>query len=264
MAADLNIWDDINRSAEAIAIEDFSYKPISLSNLLYQILDDTEARKRVLRKNEIPGLFQDLAAIRKHAMQLTKSPALETLIATLFPPENISLITHVDRLFLNAYYRRLLRAQLELDSVTKELPTGLVITGYSHHDVDAAIVGTLRLLRLICRYLGIPNTVTTSTFSLEKLYAPSLWRDISTKLMQYFGEDKIEILETDDSFEVNTVTRLSMQEGMKKIRQSQVLLLLNTVFNTWSGSMLVLKEDQVQVIPGRYITRMLPLLNKIV
>jgi hypothetical protein len=256
-----SIWDDINHDTETIAIEDFQYKPVSLSNLLYTIIDDSKQRKRVLLKNEIPGLYRDLSEIQIHSKQLSKSEALNSLIQEIFQPEKNHLVTDVDRLFLNAYYRRLLRAKLELAYKDKEIPAGLVITEYSNHESDASLVGTLKLLRLICRYLGIPNTITMAKFPLEKLYMPSLWRDVSAKFIQYFGENKIEPLETDDPFEINSITRLQMHEGMKKIRQSQVLMLLNIVFNTWSGSTLVLDDDQIKVIPATYVIRMLPLLK---
>ena len=268
------IWTDIDSEAETIVIEDFSYRLMSLSNLLYTIIDDPVARRKVLLKNEVVGLYQDLSDVQVHAGRIMKNPEIQRLISDLFKEETIPLITHVDGLFLNAFYRRLLRAKLEVNinksialtgvgvdsnkvAIDTTFHQGMIDTTFHQgriddqnqspqkYILDAPLVRTLQLVQLICKYVGIPNTITACTFPASKLQISSLWRDISNKLIHYFGEDKIEPI---------------LNDGTE--HPSQVLLMLNVLFNLWSGSMLTIADiDTISVIPATYITRLIPLLR---
>lgn len=255
------IWDDIAKSAETIVIADTKYNPGSLSNLLYVVIDDRVKRHQLIRKNRVKGLFAELDDIRKHRDELIHNEDITMLIEGLFRSEEVKSIDSTDRIFLNSYYRRLLRAKIERDFSDKELLPGLIVTEYTNHETDIALVNTLRIYRLICRYLGIESTTHEGSFSIEKLYMPTLWRDISNKFIQLFGEERITPLEIDDTLSYNNMEAVLMFEGQKKIRQAQVLMLLNVVFNTWSGSTLILEGDLIKVVPATYVTRMLPKLR---
>ncbi|CAH6418452.1 Hypothetical protein HVR_LOCUS159 [uncultured virus] len=255
------IWDDINREAEAIVIMDIKYNPGSLTNKLYDIIDNRTKRRQTFKENKIKGLYKDFYLVRAHREVLEKDENITMLIQALFKANEVVSITSTDRLFLNSYYRRLLRAKLERDFIGKEIIKGMVITEYTEHDADLAIAEVLRLLRFICKYLGIESTTSPGSFSLEKLYQPEIWANLTEKFVPLFGEEKIGIIEIDDSPLLNSLQAVIMFEGQKKIRQSQVLMFLNIIFNTWSGSTLVLKDDTVTVVPATYINRLMPKLR---
>lgn len=255
------IWDDISLNCEAIVIIRTKYRTTSLSNILYTIIDDREKRHDILKTNQLKGLYNDIDLIREHSKELIENEKIRTLINSLFKPNEVGSIQPLDLVFLNCYYRRLLRAKLERDFIGKEIRKGLIITGYANYEVDGAIAETLMLLRVICRYLKITTTSATESFPIEKLYMPALWKDISNKLVKLFGEERIIPIEEDDPLPNKGLQAEILHGKQKKIRQSQVLVLLNITFNMWSGSTLVAEGDYVKVIPATYIMRLLPKLQ---
>lgn len=252
------IWEDIDNEAEAIVLTDTKYQPTSLSNKLYEIINDKEARHKVLKGNKIRGLYADLSAIQEHEKVVMKDETLSMLVESLFKKEDVASITALDRIFLNSYCRRLLRAKLEKDFNGKELVKGQVVTEYTNGETDAAIVETMQLLRVICRYLGIGSTIEPGSFTQDKLYMPSFWFSISSKFVNLFGETRIQVIEKDEEFPLTSAEAMSLSSGQQQIRESQVFMLLNIVFNTWSGSTLVIEKDIVKVVPATYVNRMLP------
>ena len=252
------IWDDIDRDAEAIVIDDTKYDPGYLSNALYDVIDNRTKRRQAIKKSKFGALFREIDIIRKHRDELAQNEDITMLIEGLFKPGEINSIEPLDRVFLNSYYRRLLRAKLERDFIGKEIVPGQVITEYTKHETDLAVVETVRLFRVVCKFLGIETTTHETKFSLEKLYMPAFWRDVSNKFLKLFGENRITPIEVDDPLQISTVQAMLMHDGQKRIRQSQVLMLLNISFNAWSGTTLVLKDDIVYVVPATYIKRLLP------
>ena len=272
------IWDDINREAEAIVIRDTKYNPGSLSNILYDVIDNRTKRRQAILTSKVKGIFKELGDIRSHRSQLENDENITMLIDALFKPEERDSITPLDRVFLNSYYRRLLRAKMEQDLIGKELPLGLIVTQYTNHETDVALVTTLRYLRIICRYLGIQSTIDTASFPVEKLYMPSFWPSISEKFVGLFGETRITPIESDDELPDNNLEAIMLFNAQKQVRQAQVLMFLNVIFNAWSGSILSLddttstksKNDRnttedhptiVRLVPATYVTRMLPKLR---
>lgn len=255
------IWDDINHDAEAILILDADYKLSSLSNIIYDIIDDKKRRRKVIKESKTPGLYGDIEAIRSHRNLLISNQYIKMLIDGMFKLEHIASISPLDRVFLNAYYRRLLRAKIERDYIGKELVSGLIVTDYTNGDVDVTLVKTLRILRIVCKFLGITSTTHEQTFDISKLYDPIFWNSVSSNFLYLFGENRITVVDEDDPLDINSMEALMMIECQKKTRQSQVLLLLNVIFNTWSGTMLVAVGDSIKVIPATYISRMLPWLR---
>src|SRR5438105_11260375 len=120
------IWDDIDQNVEVIT--KINYDPGNLSNALYEIIDDRVAFRKMLKINHVKGLFQQLDEIRKHRELIVCDAAIDKMVTELFVTSD--KITTTDRLFLNAYHRKLLRAKLERDYLNKELVSGLIITGY--------------------------------------------------------------------------------------------------------------------------------------
>lgn len=255
------IWDDIDQEAEAIVMADTKYDPGCLSNSLYEVIDNRTKRRQVIKKNKIKGLFANIDEIRKHRDELVNNEDISLLIKGIFKIDEINSIEPLDRVFLNAYYRRLLRAKLERDFIGKELVLGQVITDYTSHQIDLAVVETLRLLRLVCKYLGVQSTTHEATFPIEKLYMPTLWRDVSNKFLKLFGENRVTLIEVDDDLPQSSMEAVFMFEGQKRIRQTQVLMLLNITFNAWSGSTLIMDGDMVKIVPAQYVVRMLPKLR---
>ena len=255
---DSSICDDINNNAEAIVITDINYELRSLSNIVYDIIDDDNKRKEVIKRNKVKGLYSDLYAIRLHRNCIINDPNVSLVVDSIFKKEEIGSITELDRVFLNSYYRRLLRAKLERDYIGKELVSGAVITKYENHETDAILAKIMLLLRVICNFLGIVSTTHHGTFPKSKLYMTILWASVSEKCVSLFGEDRIQIVESDDSLPANNVEAVFMQQGQEQIRATQTLMMLNIIFNSWSGSTLVINDDIVCVIPATYISRMLP------
>lgn len=256
------IWDDINNEAESIPITDIKYDPMSLSNSTYDIIDNRELRHKLFKLKKTPNLYKDIDLIRQHRDAIEKDEDVLLATCDLFQKDCITSITSLDKIFINVYYRRLLRAKLERDYIAQELPKGLIVT--QQIDIDSAIVETMQVLRIICKYLGVTSTTHNEKFSLEKLYMPSFWTSISNKLFKLFGENRIEILPEEEPLKLDSVAAVMMANGKKKILQSKVLMMLNIVFNAWSGSILVsTKDDRIQIVPATYVTRLLPKLNDI-
>jgi hypothetical protein len=256
------IWDDIDNEAEAVVIEDINYNPCSLSNILYDVIDDVRCRRKHIKEGMIKGLSSEINSIRSHRDRIDKSSNIQMLVEGLFKRENIEFIIPLDRVFLNAYYRRLLRAKLERDYIGKELVAGSIIINYTNLEIDAALVKTLRVFRLICKFLGITSTTHECVFPINKLYNPTFWYSVSCNLVSLFGEHRITIVEEDDEIDVRSVEAVIMTEMQKKHRQDQVLLMLNIAFNAWSGTTLMpVDNNNVKVLPATYVSRMLPKLR---
>jgi hypothetical protein len=255
------IWDDINNDAEAIVLTDIEYEPSSLSNQLYEILDDKTPLVLFLKKNKLPS---DFSKIKNHRDNIINDSTIDMLLSRIFKQEYIKLVTPLDRIFLNCYYRQLFRAKIEQLYMDKILVRGLIVTDYNNTEIDTAIIDTLRCLRVICRYLGIKSTIDPQTFSTEKLYMPSFWFSVTSKFVNLFGESRIEIIEADEQIPLNSAEALLLTDGQKQIRRSQVFMFLNIVFNIWSGSILVATDkDNIKIVPATYVTRMLPYLKDI-
>lgn len=263
------IWHDINHEAEAVVINDTKYSPTSLSNSLYDILDNRKKRKNATHKSKI--LRKDYNLISEHKLELVNDENISLMIESLFKQDEINNITDLDRVFLNAYYRRLLRSKLERDLIGKELVPGLVITSYTDYETDIALVSTLRYLRVICNYLGISSTTESATFPAEKLYMPTFWSSMSEKFVGVFGEKRITPIELDPEIPISPDASI-VKNTDKTIIQFRVFMFLNIVFNTWSGSTLVFDDSSnnvhddlstvmVKIIPATYVTRMLPKLR---
>lgn len=242
-----SVWDDIDHEAEAIVVSDITYDPTSLSNVIYKIIDDREQRHKLLKRNKIRGLYADLDPIRQHRDHIVNDPTVSLLIHQLFREEEIPSITPLDRVYVNAYYRRLLRAQIEQNHLRKELVPGLVVTEYVNAETDTAIVQTLRLLRIVCKFLGISSTFQAATIPADKLDAPAFWASVSEKFVVLFGESRIEpIVEPED-----------MTLSDKNVNEVQVLMFLNVVLNTWCGSTIVLNGKNLELMPATCVMRLL-------
>ena len=184
--------------------------------------------------------------------------AVTQLITELCQESLISKLTPLDRVYFNAYYRKVLRAYLE-EKYADELPSNLVITGFQNVVIDRTIITTLRLLKILCRYLGIPSIAKGGTFDVEKLYNPAFWSSLSEKFIPIFGENRIEIL-SDHKLEGISAT---MSTGPKRFIQAQTLLFLTEVFNRWCGTILRLKEETVHVFPSIFVDNILQTLREI-
>jgi hypothetical protein len=253
----VTIWEDINNDAEAIVISDTKYEPSSLSNIIYDVIDNKSKQKKLVKNSRVKNLYSQINDIRDHRDVILKDDTINMLVQSLFTKEKIEDLIPLDRVFLNTYYRRLLRARLERDYIGKELVLGLVITNYNNSETDLALSKSMIILRIICKFLGITSTTHAENFSSNKLYNPIFWESISRYLFQLFGETRIGIIELDDPLPNTSIEALIMHERQKEIRQDQVLMMLNIVFNSWSGSTLVMNGVNIDIIPATYISRMI-------
>lgn len=250
------IWDDINHEAEAIVVSDISYNPNSLSNLIYEIIDNRNKRREVIRRSNHKGLHSEINEIKHHRDQINSDENISLLAEGLFKKDEIGSITSIDKVFLNSYYRRLLRAKLEQDYIGKDLVPGLVITDYTNFETDAALVNTLRILRTICKFLGIRSTIDPDVFPVDKLSISSFWSSVSNNFIKLFGENRIFPIEEENSF-----TDINMQQEHGIFIKHQVLRLLNLIFHTWSGSTLVVDNNNIRIVPATYVIRLIPKLR---
>lgn len=241
------IWDDIDYEAEAIVVSDIKYDPTSLSNITYEMLYDKVRRRQILKRNKVKGLYKDLDQIRAHSESVESDENVSMLINGLFQREEIPSITPLDRVFVNSYYRRLLRAKIERDYIGRELVPGLVITEYTNGQVDTALVTALRLLRVICKFLGIESTTTPDTFPLAKLEVRAFWSSMADKFIPLFGEARVMTVPDEDSEEEFT--------------PMQVIMFLHVIFTIWSGTTLLPGDNTIKVVPAVYVSRLLPKLR---
>lgn len=254
------IWADINFEAEAIVFSDIPYRPGSLSNEVYDIIDDRDKRHQLIKQNKVNG--SELSMIRVHRDCIMDDTGVDAMVCALFRKEEIATITPLDRVFLNSYYRCLLRAKLEYDHIGKELLSGLIITGYANTETDAALVQTMVVLRIVCKFLGITSTIHAESFSFDKLYQPEFWSSVSNQFIKLFGENRIPLIENDFDSNVHNDASAVMRElrecQERCFHQKKVLLMLNMVYHSWSGSVLIADADNmVSVIPATYISRMM-------
>ena len=247
------ILDDINTEVEALPVVPIAYDAGSLTNKLYAIIDNKAELRNVLRNNTVVGLYKDLHSIQAHCAVIDKDKKLKHLVDSIFVG-SVEL-SSLDLVFVNAYYRRLMRARLETDYLNKNITTTTVITGNKND--DKYIIQALRLFQLICRYLSIRSTTTASTFDSNKLDNDVFWSSVSEKLLTIFGENRISLIdecEYDPLIKPNIVKEIKQQE----ITRSQTFILLNIVFNGWSGSILTVDSTNniINIVPAMYITRM--------
>lgn len=246
------IWDDINQEVEAIVIDDnFEYSVDSLTNEVYELADDPVKYRLLLSQNKVRGQYQDLAHIRTHQNRLFTNERVRQVIDDLFRVEKSIDISLTDYVFINAYYRRILRARLERDYKGKELPKGLIITNHANSEVDAAIVTTLRLLRILCGFLGIESTTTASSFPRTKLRSIGFWLDISGHFISVFGETRVSPLTFSEYF----------TDSEFPLIEADIIIFLDMIFSIWSGSILTLSEEMVTIVPATYVVRLLPQLE---
>lgn len=249
------IWDDINSDIESVPVTPITYDVGSLTNRLYTIIDNKNELRHVLLNNTVVGLYKHLQSIQSHCALINTNKELQRLVSDIFAP-NVEL-SSLDVVFINSYYRRVLRARLEVDYITKHISAQTVITG--NKDNDKYIVQALRLFQVICRYLGIKSTTTANSFDSSKLDNDIFWSPISEKLLIIFGENRIALInehERDWLVKPNITRQLQQQE----ITRSQTFILLNIVFNGWSGSILTIEKNNsniINIIPATYITRMM-------
>lgn len=231
------IWDDIDNEADIIPISMFNYDSKYLTNNLYDILSNRNNRRSFINKNK--SSKPDIKKIIDHTNLIKTDVSINNLITHIFKKEQIDEITSIDKLFINVFYRKILRAKLESDFLNKELPKGLIITW---KNIDYQIVSTLRIIRIICNFLEIKSTISEEFFSINKLDKNIFWIDISNKLINLFGENTVFLID-------ETSTR------------DNVFFLLNIVFDKWSGTMLLVDNDIIKLKPSLYVKR---LINKII
>lgn len=248
------IWDDINTDVEALPVVPIVYDAGSLTNKLYAIIDNKVELRNVLRNNTVVGLYKDLHSIQAHCAVIDTDKKIKDLVDGIFVP-NVEL-SLLDLVFVNTYYRRLMRARLETDYLNKNIRATTVITG--NKDDDKYIIQALRLFQLICRYLGIRSTTTASTFDSNKLDNDVFWASVSENLLTIFGENRISLI---DEYEYDCLIKPNIVEEIKQqeITRSQTFILLNIVFNGWSGSILTVDNTDnniINIVPAMYVTRM--------
>lgn len=218
-----DVW--ISSDENIRPITKVKYKSSSLTNLLYEIIDNRNKRREIIRSNKAKELLPDLRFIRKHRDNIVHDEEMNYFLTCYFQPMYINTITPLDRVFLNFFYKKLLRAKLEQDFIGRELPKdGLKIR----------LIAYLALLRLICQYLNVDSSIDKDTFNVSLLSDYPFWQYISRKFHEILGERDVIILNDN----------------------RQVLLLLNKILNNWSGSILREDGNLVKIIPLKCITRL--------
>lgn len=253
------IWDDINCEAEAITINDIEYDPSLLCNTIYDKIGNIDN-------------------IREHLNLIGDDTRISALVHILFRDDLHDMITALDRIFLNAYYRRLLRAKLECDFIGKDLVPGLIITDCGNAEIDGALVQTLTILRIICKFLGLESSITPGSCAFDRLYNPAFWSSVSSMCIKLFGETRIPVIDNVVAIATSVpdvrcprnktgksrrrVTKKSLVDNGEHSIKMQVFTMLNTIFSAWSGSTWVIDGSMVVCVPARYVLKMLPNLRE--
>ena len=158
-------------------------------------------------------------------------------ILELFTLLNLHDVQPLDAMFLNVFYRKLLRVRLENDYLQKDLPSGLIITTFDNAEYDYYIVKTLRLFRVLCKYLHIKCTFKEATFKKSLLNDFSFWESMNKHFMDIYGENIIPIINNDNN--------------------DNTLLFLGIIFDIWSGSILTINNEVIKINPATFIARLL-------
>jgi hypothetical protein len=241
------IWDDISNDEETLILDIQDYEIGDLKNTLYDILDDPIKRHNVFRQNMVKGQYKNLESIRAHRTLLAESEEIKVLIDKSF--KHPKFITSIDCLFLNVWYRKLLRAKLESYYKEKEILDTDIFT--NKDDItNAHIITTLRLIKIICRFLNIPSTYEPTSFSADKIDNLMFWQSISEKFVDIFGENRINLIADG----ISNIT----QTGVKST-PTEVLLVLSNILYYWSGSVLLVSNDRtsLNIIPATFVTRLI-------
>lgn len=224
------ICDDINLERSIIPIIPVKYNTKLLNNGIYRNIKSNKKYREVVQSQS----------------KLVSSDKVNNVIKLIFDNKLIKYITPLDRVFINCYYRKLLRAQLEEYFLDKKVISGLILTNYQNHENDGPIIATIKYLGIICRHLEIRSTITKSEFSYDKLYGYEFWYPLSKRFITVFGENRIVPIE---EYEENP---------------DKVVKLLNDIFFTWTGGKVNIKDNdstKVVVTPGLFVTRLLPKLK---
>ena len=210
-----SIFDDILTETYVLPIVPISFDAAYLCNENY------------IKKSKILEILEI-----SNNSNIVKHPKILELITLL----NLHDVQPLDAMFLNVFYRKLLRARLENDYLQKDLPSGLIITTFDNAENDYYIVKTLRLFRVLCKYLHIKCTFKEATFKKSLLNDFSFWESMNKNFMDIYGENTIPIINNNDN---NT------------------LLFLGILFDIWSGSILTINNEVIKIVPATFITRLL-------
>jgi len=251
------VFDDIDSSSEALTISPVKYDPFCLTDLVIKVIDDQEELRKNIKKGEMMILSKYLDDIRQHRLTIMHDTNINEKIARLCQRALIEKLTPLDRIYFNAYYRKVLRAQLELKYQQKEFASNIIITNVMNVQIDKLILTTLRLLKIMCAFLAIPSIAQGGTFTTDKLYNPAFWSSLSAKFVPIFGENRIEIL---SDHQLQGMSE-KLTSGPKRFIQAQTLMFLTEVFNRWCGTTLRLKEEIVYVYPSEFVTNILTTLR---
>ena len=142
-----------------------------------------------------------------------------------FFPHKI-ILNYDDCFFLNYYYRKLLRVKLEQDFLSGKLETNTIITSYTTEQIDRSIIKALRLFKILCNYLNIPNTYCESIVNRKLFYNRTFWSSMADKFIDIFGENVVS----------NTK---ELESEMNDYDYSfQVIIFLHAIFDRWSNTRL--------------------------
>src|SRR5205085_1717265 len=72
------VWQDIEKGRD-LSVVPINYQISSLSSKIYDIIDDKEARREVLKKSKGLGIYHELTMITKQRDMLKEHPALHQL-----------------------------------------------------------------------------------------------------------------------------------------------------------------------------------------
>lgn len=209
-----SIWDDISREQDIIPVIEVSYP-------LTKISED----------NYYKFSSKTINLDRTFLQQTDDSVILLILCNKIF---DTSLITPVDKVYINLYYRKVLRKYIEEKYINLSLTNNLIITDLKY-DFDQYILKYLQILRIVCKYLGIPNTYTASSFDKNKLNNKTFWNNISEHMIPVWGENVHNII-------------------LPNVELTYIFLA--KLFNFWSHTKLKLNDNdsKIHVIPSVIIS----------
>lgn len=158
-------------------------------------------------------------------------------------------------IFINYFYRKLLRVHLEIDFQNKNIEKGSVFTTYENSCIDICISRALRNIRIICRHLGLDNSFTEAKLSVDKLLDFYFWSKISENFIEIYGEEYSNTLLILGDDNVNG-------DGKCDQNVSKVVRIINTIFYLWSGSQVFYdnNSDLYYLCPNKSLKNLLKFL----
>lgn len=214
-----------------------NYDVSSVKYVLYDVMDDTKARLKFLKKNIGKKALPEIESIRAHRDRLT----------TEFDEYFTTPISKLDKVFFNVYSSHFYRMRLEKDhSIVKE-----------QHAKMLAVVTS------ICKYLKLENSFTKAEIPSTALFGElKYWSNIAAIINELAPLVETGKYDPLDLPSVEEIEKIEDEEKRKSVtmvvknhyelRATKVFMMLKNLFFAWSGTVLEERDKKIFFTPAPY------------